>query len=131
MNLNRGQILSIIIVVLGVLVGATTQLTDLFGAGPTKIIVSFSSLMMTILAGINTVLQSPNSQLAAVREMHTPEAQEMHLQAVQAMPGVEAVTVNSQANATLATMAVSAANPKIGATAEANAAVNATARAAQ
>lgn len=114
MNLNRGQILSIVVLVLGVLMASTSQLTDLFGPQITKYIVSASSLLTSILAGINTVLQGQGSQLAAV----------------QAMPGVEKIVVNSQANATLATMAVDPLQDKIEATPAAQDAVEATAKAA-
>lgn len=114
MNLNRGQILSIIIVVLGVLVGAAAQLTDLFGPVVTKYIVSASTLGMSIIAGVNTVLQGQGSQL----------------QAVQAMAGVEKIVVNSQANATLATLAVDPKQDKIEVAPEAETAVQATAKAA-
>lgn len=114
MNLNRGQVLSITIAILGVLVASNAQLTDLFGVVATKYVVSGATLSMSILAGVNTVLQSQGSQLAAVQEM----------------PGVDKIVVNSQANATLATMAVDPANTKIEPTAAAQSAVNATARAA-
>lgn len=97
MNLNRGQVLSIVIAVLGVLVASTSQLTELFGPTVTKSVVSASTLAMSILAGINMALQGQSSQLAAV----------------QAMPGVEKIVVNQKANATLATMAVDPAQLKI------------------
>lgn len=114
MNLNRGQVLSIVIVILGVLVASTSQLTDLFGATATKTIVSASTLLMSMLAGMNTIIQGQGSQIAAV----------------QAMPGVEKITVNSQANSVLATMAVDPTQNKIEPTPEAQRDVQATARAA-
>lgn len=115
MNLNRGQVLSIVILVLGVLVASTSQLTDLFGPRVTKDIVSVSTLLMSILAGINSILQGQGSQIAAVS----------------AMPGVDKIIVNSKANSTLATMAVDPLQAKIGAaTPEAQRAVQATAAAA-
>lgn len=113
-NLNRGQILSIVIAVLGVLVASTSQLTELFGAGATKAIVSASTLLMSTLASINTILQGQGSQLSAVRDM----------------PGVEKITVNEKANPTLAAMAVDPAEMKIEATPQAERAVQATASAA-
>lgn len=114
MNLNRGQVISIIIVVLGVLVASTAQLTDLFGVNATKYITSASTLAMSILAGINTILQGQGSQIAAV----------------QAMPGVEKIVVNARANDTLATLAVDPAQNKIEASPGAVAAVQRTAAAA-
>lgn len=115
MNLNRGQILSIIVLVLGVLMASTAQLTDLFGPATTKYIVSASSLLVSILSGINTLLSGQGGQLQAVRSM----------------PGVEKILVNSQANATLATMAMAPLEGKIEPTPAAQAAVAATAKAAE
>lgn len=114
MNLNRGQVLSIVIAVLGVWVAAGAQLTDLFGPGVTKLIIAGSTLTMSTLAAVNAVLQGQGSQIAAV----------------QAMPGVEKIVVNERANATLATLAVDPAQNKIETTPQATAAVQATAAAA-
>lgn len=114
MSLNRGQLLSIAVLVLGVLMASTSQLTDLFGPAVTKYIVSASSLLTSILAGVNTVLQGQGSQLAAVS----------------AMAGVEKILVNEKANATLATMAVAVADNKIEPTPSAQQTVEATAKAA-
>lgn len=114
MNLNRGQYLSIAIAILGVLVASTSQLTDLFGPKITKDIVSAASMLMSLMSSVGIVLQGQGSQISAV----------------QAMPGVEKITVNSQANSTLATMAVDPTNAKIQATPAAQADVFATARAA-
>lgn len=114
MNLNRGQVLSIVIAVLGVLVASASQLTDLVGPTMTKTIVSFSTLLMSTLASVNTILQSQGSQISAVN----------------AMPGVEKIVVNSQANATLATMTVDPKQTKLEALPGDQGAVEATARAA-
>lgn len=114
MKLNRGQILSIIIVVLGVLVASTSQLNELFGPNITKYVVSAATLSMSMMAGVSTILQSQGSQLLAVQDM----------------PGVEKVLVNSQANATLASLAVDPTQGKIEAMPAAQQAVQATARAA-
>lgn len=111
MNINRGQVLSIIIAVLGVWVAAGAQLTDLFGPGATKVIIAGSTLTMSTLAAVNVILQGQGNQIAAV----------------QAMPGVEKIVVNEKANATLATMAVDPAENKIEATPQATAAVQRTA----
>jgi len=48
MNFNRNQVIGIVIVVLGVLTASTSQLTDLFGPGATKAIVSASTLLMSM-----------------------------------------------------------------------------------
>jgi hypothetical protein len=113
-NLNGGQLLSITIAILGVLVASASQLNDLFGPAA-HYIISASTMLMSIMSGVNVALQSQGSQIAAVQQM----------------PGVEKITVNSQANGTLATMAVDPANNKIEPTPLAQAAVMATARAAE
>lgn len=112
MNLNFNQVIAIVLVILGVLVASTAQLTDLFGPIATKTIVSVSSLGMSILSGVLGVMTGQASQLKAVQDM----------------PGVEKITVNSQANATLAALAVDPAQSKIKATPEAAATVQATAK---
>jgi hypothetical protein len=113
MNLNSNQVLSIALVVMGVLVASTTQLTDLFGAAVTKDIVAVAGLGMSILAGVQGVISGQASQVRAV----------------QAMPGVEKIVVNGQANQTLAQIAVDP-NSKVEATPQATATVQNTARGA-
>lgn len=96
-NLTTNQIIAIIMVILGVLVGSTAQLTDLLGASTTKTIVSLASLANTMLSGIMVVL---TGQVAQIKN-------------VIAMPGVEKITVNANANQTLAQVAVDPAVNKI------------------
>lgn len=108
------QILGIILVINGALIGSTAQLTDLLGAHWSHIIVSICSLGNSILGGIVTMLSGQGSQIKNVL----------------AMPGVEKLTVNSQANATLATIAVDPQQDKIAPTPSAEAKVTATAQAA-
>lgn len=97
MNINLKQAVSIIMVVLGVMIASTSQLTDLVGPSATKIIVSISSLLMSVLSGILAVI---TGQSTMVKD-------------VQAMPGVEKIVVNEKANPALASLAVDPANLKI------------------
>lgn len=97
MNINNKQILSIILAVLGVLMVSTTQLNDLLGATTAKTVVSLAGLLNSILASALAIV---SSQGGLIRE-------------VQAMPGVDKITVNAQANQTLAAAAVDPANAKI------------------
>jgi len=90
MNLTPLQWIGIILAVNGALTGATAQLTDLFGPTIAKDIVSVASLASAILGGIITSMSGQAAQVKSVL----------------AMPGVEKVTVNAQANQTLASMAV-------------------------
>lgn len=118
--LTNIQKIALTIAVLGFLAGAGTQLTDIFApfgsAAPliVKEIVSLSSFVSGILGVGLSFISGQGSQIAAV----------------QAMTGVEKIVVNSQANATLATMAVDQANPKIEPTPQAATAVQRTAAAA-
>lgn len=114
MNLNQGQVLSIIIAVLGVWVASATQLNELVGPMMTKLIIAGSTLTMTTLAAVNAILQSQGGQIKAV----------------QAMPGVDKIIINSQANGTLASLAIDPAQNKVETKVGAEAAVAATARAA-
>ena len=97
MNLTPLQIIGIILAVNGALTGATAQLTDLFGPIVAKDIVSLASLGSAILGGIITALSGQASQVKNVL----------------AMPGIEKVTVNAQANQVLSAMAVDRAVDKI------------------
>lgn len=95
--MNAKQALSIALVVLGVLTASAAQLTDLVGPGVTKIIISLSTLTMSILAGVQGLISGQGSLLKDV----------------QAMPGVEKIVVNKDANPTLATLATDPLQPKI------------------
>ncbi len=103
MNLNQNQIIAIIIAVLSVLSGATAQLTDLFGALVAKDVVSVSGLITTILSSVLAVITSQGSQIKNVLQM----------------PGVDHISVNAEANSTLATIAVDPKQAKIEPTAAA------------
>lgn len=111
MNLTLSQKYQIALVVLGVLVASTGQLTDLFGPQVTKYVVSASGLLIAIVSGIGTIVTGQGQQI----------------QAVQAMPGVDKIVVNEKANATLATLAVDPAQDKIEAKPSAEVAVQDTA----
>lgn len=95
--MNGKQIISIFIVVLGVLMVSTAQLTDLFGAHVAKGIVSVAALVNSILGGIMGVI---TGQASMIKE-------------VAAMPGIEPIKVNAQANQTLATIATDPTQMKI------------------
>lgn len=95
MNLN--QIFAITLVVLGVLAASTAQLNDLVGPTATKTIVSIAGLLTSIISGILGVLTGQASQVKAV----------------QAMPGVEKIVVNKEANQTLAALAIDPLQDKV------------------
>ena len=90
MQLNQNQILAIIMAILGVMIGSTAQLTDLFGPAATKEIVTIASLANSLLSSILVVI---TGQTGAVKT-------------VLAMPGVEKISVNDKANQSLAAMAI-------------------------
>jgi len=112
-SLTPVQAIALVLVILGAVTGGTAQLDVIVGAALTKVIVAFASLSTTILSGWIMILTGQSGQLKAV----------------QAMPGIESITVNAQANPTLAKMAVDQTQDKIEATPQAAAAVAATARA--
>lgn len=111
MEITRNQWIAIVILILSVNMGATAQLTDLFGPYAAKLVVSFSSIGASILAGVQIILGGQSTQIKDVRSM----------------PGVEHIEVNEHANATLAAIAVDPDEPKISAAPRAQAAVIATA----
>jgi hypothetical protein len=103
MNLNGKQVIAIIIAILGVLIGSTAQLTDLFGASTAKTVISLAGIMNSMLSSILAVI---TSQAAQVKD-------------VLAMPGVDKIEINAKANKTLATIAVDPSVDKIAPTPEA------------
>lgn len=111
MNINMKQMLAILGAVLSVLVVSTAQLTDMFGAGVAKIMVSSAGLLNAIA---NSVLAVITSQTAQIKD-------------VMAMEGVEKIQVNRDANQTLASIAMDPALGKIEATSRDEAAVQRTA----
>ena len=107
MNLNSRQILSICAAILSVLAVSTAQLTDILGPTQAKSIVSIAGLANTVLSSVLAILTSQTGLVKSVQEM----------------PGVEKITVNAQANQTLASMAVEPTNAKIEASPGSDAAV--------
>ncbi len=114
MTLTRNQILAIVVAILGVLMASTAQLTDLVGPSATKTIQSIAGISSSIMASVLAII---TGQSGIIKD-------------ASAMPGVEKITVNSQANATLATIAVDPSQSKIQPTPQAAQAVQATATAA-
>lgn len=90
MNINIKQVLALAIALLGAVIASTAQLTDLFGQGNAKIIISVASMLNSLLGVTMSVI---SSQTGLVSD-------------VQAMPGVEKIVVNDKANPTLASLAV-------------------------
>ncbi len=97
MNLNAKQIISIVGAVLSALMIAGSQLTDVFGAGVAKSIVSVAGLGNLILQSIMAGITSQGSTVRDVRSMK----------------GVENIEVNAEANSTLAAIAVDPNEKKV------------------
>ncbi len=87
------QWLGILLVINGALIGSAANLTDLFGAGVSHTVVSIASIGNSVVGGIITFLSGQGSMVKQVA----------------AMPGIQTITVNSEANKTLAQIAVSGA----------------------
>lgn len=113
LGLTPLQIIGIVLVINGALIGSSAQLTDLFDPHTAKIIISIASLGNSIFGGVVTLISGQGAQIKNVL----------------AMPGVENITVNRQANAALATIAVDPDQNKIAPTPGAAQAVAATAKA--
>ena len=94
MNLSGKQWVGIIGVILNTLMTSTALFTKLWGADVASMVIMGVGTVNTMFSGIGVILAS---QTNTVRD-------------VLAMPGVEHISVNSQANSTLAAMAV---NPDI------------------
>ena len=120
MNLTTVQKIGLAIGVLGFLATAGTQLTDIFAP--------FGSAAPVIVKEIVSISGLISGVLGIVLAFITGQANS--IKAVQDMPGVEKIVVKSQANATLATLAVDPAQPKIEIAPLAVQAVQATVRAA-
>jgi hypothetical protein len=103
LNLTPIQIIGLILVVNGALIGSTAQLTDLFGPQVVKYIIAVASLGNSIFGGVITMLTGQGAQIKNVL----------------AMPGVDKITVNANANPTLAAIAIDPTSDKIAPTAAA------------
>jgi len=106
-NLTTVQKLAIVLAILGAVAGGGSQLTDILGPALTKTIVALAGLLSTVISSTMVVI---TGQANAVKF-------------VQSMPGVQQITVNSQANQTLASLAVDPNQTKVVATPEAAGAV--------
>jgi hypothetical protein len=100
MTLTLGQKIAMGSVTLGVLAGATAQLTPLVGPGVATDIASLASLLNTVLSGWIFIVTGQSNTV----------------QQVAAMPGVERISVNANANPTLAAVATDPAQQKVGPT---------------
>lgn len=100
MNVTRNQWFAIIGVILSALMTSTAFLTDTFGASMAHAIIGGAGFVNMVLSGITVILTGQGQQ---VRD-------------VAAMPGVDSIKINQQANTALAQVATDAAQPKIAAT---------------
>ena len=120
MNLTTVQKIGLSIAVLGFLATAGTQLTDIFAP--------LGSLAPVIVKEIVSISGFVSGILGIVLAFLTGQANAV--KAVQAMPGVESITVNAKASPELAALAVDPAQPKIDVLPAAAAAVAQTAKGA-
>jgi hypothetical protein len=114
-NLTLSQWIGIMVGLNSLLMGATPQLTVLFGTAAVPYIIAVATLGNGALGVFGVVVGGMGSQLSNVA----------------ALPGVDRIVVNREAGATLAALAVDHNQPKIGASSpEAQAVVAATAKGA-
>lgn len=95
--MHRNQIIAVVIAVLSVTAASTAQLTDLFGPTVAKTIISAAGFGNSVLAAVLAVFTGQNGIIKDA----------------QAMPGVEKIVVNDQANKTLANIALDPAALKV------------------
>lgn len=119
-NLTSAQKLGLTIAILTFLAGASTQLTDVFAP--------LGSVAPVIVKEIVSLANFGAGILAIVLTFATGQSQQV--KNVQAMPGIEAITVNAKANPALAALAVDPTQDKIDAIPAAAAAVAQAAKAA-
>lgn len=97
MNLSLKQWLAILAGLAAFIAVSGTQLTEIAGPAGAKTITALAGLLS---GGLNVVIAIIAGQASTVKE-------------VAAMPGVETIKVNSQANSTLAAVAVDPAQSKV------------------
>jgi hypothetical protein len=127
-NLTLVQWIGLLVGLNSLFMGATPQLTVLFGTVAVPYIIAVATLANGALGVIGMVVGGQKSQVSNV--VTDPQSQEALIKAVLAMKGVQHIDVNDQANKTLATIAVDPTLGKIAPIPEAQAAVVKTAAAA-
>lgn len=112
MNLTRNQILALIGLLLGLLAGGGSTMTELFGTGMAAKIGAAAGFLNSFVNGAILILSGQGQQVLDVKNM----------------AGVENIKVNEQANQTLAKMAMDPTVDKVSATPEAASTVLETAK---
>lgn len=100
MNITRNQWLSLLALALSLLAAGGATLTQIFGAGMAGKIAASAGFLSSFVNGAIVILTSQTNQVKDVA----------------ALPGVERISVNAQANTALAQVATDPAQPKVGAT---------------
>lgn len=97
MTITRNQWIAITILALGLISGATGQMTDIFGSGPAKSIASAASFLSSFVAGIQVILGGQGQQIKDVA----------------AMPGIDPIKINANASEAAAKVALDPAVDKV------------------
>ena len=113
-NLTRNQKLALVGLLLGLLAGGGSTMTELFGTGVAAKIAAAAGFLNSFVNGAIVILSGQGQQVLDVKNM----------------PGVERIDVNEKANQTLAKMALDPAVDKVSASTDAIPAVIETARGA-
>lgn len=114
LSITRNQLLSLVALALSLLAGGGATLTQVFGTGLAGKIAAGAGFLSSFVNGAIVILTSQSQQVKDVA----------------AMPGIDPLSVNAQANGTLATLAVDPAQTKIAAAPKDIQAVAETAKAA-
>lgn len=112
--ITRNQWIAILMLALGLIAGGTNTLSEFFGTGVASKLASAASFFSSFVAGIQIILGGQSTQVKDVL----------------AMPGVERINVNENANKTLAAIAMDSSQPNISPTLKAMDVVTETAKGA-
>lgn len=103
-NMTLVQWISLLVGLNSLFMGATPQLTVLFGTVSVPYIIAVATIANGALGVFGMVIGGQKTQTSNV--VSDPQSQEALIRAVLAMPGADKLLVNSQANHIMATLAV-------------------------
>ncbi len=97
-GITRTQWIAISMLALGLVAGGVNTLSEFFGTGVAHKLASAASFLSSFVAGIQIILGGQGQQVLDVKNM----------------PGIEKIDINSQANQTLAKLALDPTVDKVG-----------------
>lgn len=101
-TITRNQWIAISILALGLISGATGQMTDIFGAGAAKSIASAASFLSSFVAGVQIILGGQGQQIQDVRNIAansssaSPDAKQALIAATISLPEVQTIVADKK-----------------------------------